>query len=69
MTAMIRLAIAALMTGLMLGAAPARAQDPAPATTNSTDQVGPRELQDFNLQGTVTRPADPPGETPPSNQA
>ena len=60
MTAKIRLAIAALMTGILLGAAPARAQDPAPATTNSTEQVGPRELQDFNLQGTVTRPADPP---------
>ena len=65
MKAMFRLAIAAMMTGLTLGAAPARAQDPAPVTT---DQVGPRELQDFNLQGTVTRPAAPPTEAPQSNR-
>lgn len=49
--------------GLALGPRPALAQDATqPATTNTpaTDAVGPRELQNFNLQGTVTRPADQP---------
>ena len=61
MTARIRLAMAILVAGLALGTAPARAQDaaaPPPETTNQT--VGPRELQNFNLEGTVTRRAEPP---------
>ncbi len=48
----------------------AAAAMPAPATSQTAEQdaqsnapaaqpVGPRELQNFNLQGTVTRPADP----------
>lgn len=67
MTAKIRLAIAALVAGLALGPVAALAQDApladVPATTNqpATGQpIGPRELQDFNLPGTVTRPAEPP---------
>ena len=63
MTAKIRLAMAMLVAGLSLGAAPARAQDAVapPPETNTTDQtVGPRELQNFNLEGTVTRRAEPP---------
>lgn len=63
MTANIRLAIAALVTGLAFGQAPALAQNAvvpaAPPAANTSDQVGPRELKDFSLPGTVTRRADP----------
>jgi hypothetical protein len=52
--------------GLALGPAPALAQDaPEPATsTPATDAIGPRELQNFNLQGTVTRQAQQPPPAP-----
>ncbi|MEO7366007.1 MAG: hypothetical protein ABIW03_06785, partial [Sphingomicrobium sp.] len=52
---------------LVLAPAPTMAQDAAPATnTPATDTIGPRELQDFTLNGTVTRPAAtaPPRTTP-----
>lgn len=45
-------------------AAPATNQA-APATNGAADVVGPRELQNFSLGGTVTRPAEPaPTATP-----
>lgn len=52
-----------------LGAAPVGAQSnnaaTAPPPTNSTD-IGPGELSNFSLNGTVTRPADrPPATQPP----
>jgi hypothetical protein len=54
-----------LAAGAMILPAAALAQNtaqPAPPTTNSTtpatDAVGPRELQNFSLPGTKTRPAD-----------
>jgi hypothetical protein len=62
-----RLTIAGLTAGLLLGPLPALAQEtPGPATTNApaTDTVGPRELQNFSLQGDVTRPADQPAQQP-----
>ncbi|MES2002770.1 MAG: hypothetical protein V4444_10745 [Pseudomonadota bacterium] len=65
MTAKFRLAMAVLGTGLALGPVAALAQDVPPAQspsttqTNTADPVGPRELENFNLPGTVTRPADP----------
>jgi hypothetical protein len=52
--------------GLALGQAPALAQSvpqqTPPATTNTpaNDSVGPRDLKNFNLGGTVTREAQPP---------
>lgn len=58
---------AALM--LML-AAPAAAQnsdapiDVTAAPPPTAETVGPSQLRDFNLQGTVTRPADRPATTP-----
>jgi len=49
--------------GLWLGPSPALAQNAAQPTTNTpaTDTIGPRELQGFSLNGTVTKQA----ETPP----
>jgi hypothetical protein len=62
MRAGLRFGIAASAAALALAplAAPmaAHAQDTAPSTnTPATDTIGPRELQDFTLNGTVTRPA------------
>jgi hypothetical protein len=44
---------------------------PPAATTNAPapDTVGPRELQNFSLNGTVTRPADQPATAQPAPQA
>jgi hypothetical protein len=66
MRAVRRWTIALLAGGLWLAPSFALAQS-APPTTNTpaTDTIGPRELQDFNLNGTVTRPAEtPPARTP-----
>jgi len=64
MRAVLRLTVALLAAGLSLGPSLALAQSTAqtPGNTASPDTVGPRELQNFNLNGTVTRPA----ETPPA---
>ena len=61
MRAALRLGVALWAAGLWLAPAPSFAQESEAATnTPATDAVGPRELQGFSLQGTVTRPADPP---------
>jgi hypothetical protein len=62
MRAVWRLAVAVLAVGLSLGPLPALAQDatqPAQSNTPATDAIGPRDLQNFSLNGTVTRSADP----------
>ena len=63
MKAVLRLGVAVLWGGLMLAPLPALAQDAATATapsdTPATDAIGPRDLQNFTLNGTVTRSADP----------
>ena len=65
MRAALRLSIVFLLTGLAFGPLPALAQNTdAPAETPATDAVGPRELENFSLQGTVTRQA----EEPPAGQ-
>ena len=67
MRAGLRLGIAIAAAGLGVGAAPALAQSAPPeATTNTpaTDSIGPRELQNFNLQGTVTKSAEQPAPAP-----
>ncbi|MEO7564375.1 MAG: hypothetical protein ABIR63_01525 [Sphingomicrobium sp.] len=72
MTAKFRSGIAILLAGLVLAAAPVRAQEQPqqPATSTTNDSVGPRELQDFNLQGTITRRAEPlPSPPPPTTRA
>lgn len=65
MRAGLRWGVLMAVAGLWLGPA-AHAQDAAQATTNTpaADAVGPRELQNFSLPGTVTRPA----ETPPAQR-
>jgi hypothetical protein len=64
MRAVLRLTVALFAAGLLVGPSLALAQSTAQPTTNTPapDTVGPRELQNFNLNGTVTRPA----ETPPA---
>ena len=51
--------------GLVLAPAATLAQTAPQPTTNTPapDSVGPRELQNFSLGGTVTRPADAPSAT------
>jgi hypothetical protein len=60
MRAVLRLTVALFAAGLPLAPSLALAQSTAqpPGNTASPDTVGPRELQNFNLNGTVTRPAD-----------
>ena len=63
MRAVWRLGVLALAAGLALAPGAALAQDAstqAPASdTPANDAVGPRDLQNFSLNGTVTRSADP----------
>ena len=58
--------IAALTAALWLGHATALAQDTNSASSANTaapDTIGPRGLEGFSLNGTVTRPADAPAAT------
>jgi len=67
MRAILRGMAVLLAGGLWLEPAPALAQEaPAPATTNTTapTTVGPSELQDFSLSGSVTRPNDQQAPAP-----
>jgi hypothetical protein len=72
MKAGLRLVFACLAATLAFSPAPMLAQqaqqDTPPTTTNTpaTDAVGPRALQNFNLSGRVTRPADQPAATAPA---
>jgi len=64
MRAVQRLTIAILAGGLWLAPSMVLAQSSPPTTnTPATDTIGPRELQNFNLNGSVTRPADTPPAT------
>ena len=68
MRAVSRVGLVMVAAGLMLGPVPAFAQRAPDATTNTpaTDSIGPRELQNFSLNGTVTRAADTPTPGPVS---
>lgn len=50
------------VAALALAAAPARAQETPrpPADEPASEPIGPRELQNFSINGTVTREAEPP---------
>lgn len=63
-----RLSIAIWAAGLLIQPAIAAAQETPSSTSNTpaTDAVGPRELQNFSLPGTVTRPADQPATGTPA---
>ena len=62
--------VAFWVAGLALAPSPALAQQAETSTnTPAADSIGPRELQGFSLEGTVTRSADPPPsaqQAPPS---
>jgi hypothetical protein len=68
MRAGLRLRILLLAAGLTISPVAALAQETPPATTNTpaTDAVGPRDLQNFSLQGTITRPVEQPAPAPES---
>lgn len=68
MRAVLRLVVMAFVAGLSLAPASLRAQEAAQNNAAPADAIGPRELQDFNLQGTVTRQAEP-AATPPAREA
>jgi hypothetical protein len=53
---------------LVPSAALAQQAPPPEAETPATDSIGPRDLQNFSLNGTVTRPADRPAVTQPAPQ-
>jgi hypothetical protein len=63
--------IAVWTAGLALTPPPVLAQAaPTNSETPATDSVGPRELQNFSLSGTVTRPAEPqPAPAAPRTEA
>ncbi|MEO7241148.1 MAG: hypothetical protein ABIW16_07080 [Sphingomicrobium sp.] len=70
MRAGLRFGMAAAVA-LAFGQTPALAQDAAPpppvaAPADNGDTVGPRELQNFSLNGSVTRRADTPPEPAPT---
>jgi hypothetical protein len=63
MRAGLRLGTVLAAASLALGAASALAQSvPQQQNPPASDSVGPRDLQNFNLGGTVTRQAQPPSE-------
>lgn len=69
MRAGLRLIFMAFVAGVSLVPVPVLAQEAEP-TTNApaADAIGPRELEDFDLRGTVTREAEP-AQTPPARSA
>ena len=72
MRAGLRLGFGLVAAALAFAPLPALAQDAGQATTNTpaTDSIGPRELQNFSIDGTVTRPAEPqPAARPPASPA
>ncbi|MES2136397.1 MAG: hypothetical protein V4502_04975 [Pseudomonadota bacterium] len=75
MRAVLRASVILATAGLAAWPSLALAQDTnqVTATTNApapaTNSIGPRDLQNFNLQGTVTRPADQPARTAPAATA
>lgn len=64
MRAVLRFGLAMAAAFVSLAAAPALAQDSGQVTNNSSAIIGPRELQNFSLDGKVTRPSDQPVTLP-----
>lgn len=69
MRSAVRVAIGIWLTGLALGPAAVAAQEAPPPSTPTPHSIGPKALQNFSLQGNVTRPADGPAEPPPRKAA
>src|SRR4051812_27177870 len=69
MKAVTRLGYVLLAGALALAPMTALAQEAPPASdAPATDSIGPRELQNFSLNGTVTRAADQPPTAPPAQR-
>lgn len=70
MRAVLRLGSALLVGVLALTSAMALAQQapPSGSDTPATDAIGPKDLQSFSLNGTVTRAADQPAAVAPGPQ-
>jgi len=70
MRAVSRWGLAMVAAGLTLAPLPALAQSAPQPTTNTpaADSIGPKELQNFSLGGTVTKPADAPPATATPNR-
>src|SRR5579864_6964276 len=70
MRAVTRLGSALLAGALALSPAMALAQQapPSGSDTPATDAIGPKDLQSFSLNGTVTRAADQPAVAAPAPQ-
>ena len=69
MRAGLRLVVMAFVAGLSLAPLPLHAQEAAQEpSAPPAEAIGPRELRDFNLQGTVTRPAEA-ASTPPAPES
>jgi hypothetical protein len=68
MRAVLRVGFAIAVAGLALGPVAALAQSTPETTTSApaTDAIGPRELQNFSLPGTVTRQSEQPAATAPA---
>jgi len=68
-----RWTIAIVAVGLAFASARVSAQEADQPAAPATETIGPRDLQNFNLQGTVTRSADTPApatqSTPPATRA
>lgn len=70
MRAVSRVTVVLLAVSVALAPAIAGAQQTTPAgNTTTSDTVGPPQLQNFSLPGTVTRPADRPATTAPATTA
>src|SRR5579859_7660993 len=70
MRAVLRLGSALLAGALALSPSIALAQQapPSGSDTPATDAIGPKDLQSFSLNGTVTRAADQPAAVAPAPQ-
>ena len=61
-------ALALLPAAALAQEAPATTNTPAATTPPPSDSVGPKGLENFSLNGTVTRPADQPAAAQPAPQ-
>lgn len=59
-----KLAVLGAVAGMILAASPLAAQDNSASPAPSGTDIGPSELSNFSLNGSVTRPADQPAPTP-----
>jgi hypothetical protein len=57
-----------LIAAAAMAPAIAAAQQTPPSNQSNPDSIGLRELQNFKLPGTVTRPADQPAANPPADR-